>query len=160
MCHIPARVPGKHYTRLPYRQLRVLECSNLGRFKLSRELTPRRGLCNQVDFPTNQLGESLNQVLTDLLVECVQCYQLDRMGKFDHHAVLSIINNASARDEEHCSVIKMWEHADWEATRPALGSTYWETVIYGDPEHDITFTYVRDSVQQQHVPHRILPTLI
>ena len=125
------------------------------------EIIVVQGFHNHVDFPTQQRGRSLDPVLTDMSGDCVQCRPLDRVGSSDHQVVLSTISLAPARDEEHQRIFWLWDRADStlsiaaQAMKLALTMIAWNTVLSGDPHHDVTtFITILHSLQQQHVPHR------
>ncbi len=102
---------------------------------------------------------SLDPVVTDLPQECVHCLPLDCVGSSDHHAVLTTVSVAPARDEDHQQATWLWHRADWVAVRQALALTDWDTIFTGDPHHDTTaLTTVLCTLQQQHVPRRTYST--
>ena len=118
------------------------------------ELIVVQGLHNHVDLPTHQRGGSLYPVLTHLSGDCVQYYPLDRVGSFDHHAVLSLNSLALARDEEHQRVICLCDRADWVAMKLAMATTTRDIFLSGNTHHDvIIFNTAFHSLQQQHMPH-------
>lgn len=123
------------------------------------ELTVVQGLHNHVDFPTHQRGGSLDPVLTDLAGGSVRCRPLDFVGTSDHLAILSTLTLAPAREEERRRTIWLWDRADWGEIRRALRELPWDTVLTGDPHHDVnTFTTILLNLQQEHVPHRSYTT--
>lgn len=93
-------------------------------------------------------------MLNDLPADCVQWYQLDRVGSYDHHAVFTTTSQAPASDEEYQRVIWLWQQAYWKVARLALASTDWRTILNGDQKHNVsTFSSVLHTTQQQHVIH-------
>ncbi|KAK8395416.1 hypothetical protein O3P69_006216 [Scylla paramamosain] len=64
-----------------------------------------------------------------------------------------------AREEEQHRTIWLWDRADWEAVKCAVGEISWDTVLTGEPHNDVnTLTTILQDLQYQHVPHRTYAT--
>ena len=114
-----------------------------------------QGLVNHVTFPTHEGGGLLDPVLSDLPEDNVSCWQLDRVGSSDHHAVLTHIRLNAAREEAVPRTIWLWEEANWPALRQALSNTDWETLLVEDVEKKVSvLTSQLLVLQSQFVPHR------
>ena len=118
-----------------------------------------QGLTNHVNFPTHELGGSLDPVLTDLPDSDVECKPLDKVGTSDHYAVMTNVKLRAALDEGTERMTWIWKHADWEAIQRKLEQTVWDDMFTGKVNEDaaILTSYIL-SLQHDHVPHRVYTT--
>ena len=117
------------------------------------------GLTNHVNFPTHELGGSLDPVVTDLPDSDIACRPLDRVGSSDHFAVMTNVNLNAALEEGTERMTWIWRHADWETIQRKLGLTDWDEMLTGDvnEDNDIITSHIL-SLQYDHIPHCVYTT--